>query len=205
MPRFGGALPMLDELKLHPGFTSLFVYEPNMRNKQRGKGRLKLTHSGLKEVCSITRHIDESLHSGESYASANVSIQLLYLLTLLSDAYVQAPKKEHQTVLRVGKVIEHLDEHFRENFDGDELAKLMHVSPATFYRLFKEATGTTPTQYVNNLRIEEACNRLRQTDETITNIAFDVGIQDSNYFSRTFKKCTGMTPRAYRESVLAGA
>lgn len=59
-------------------------------------------------------------------------------------------------------------------------------------------TGVSPLQYVLHLRINYACRELQETRRGITEIAYDSGFEDSNYFSRTFRKFIGMTPREYR-------
>jgi AraC-like DNA-binding protein len=56
----------------------------------------------------------------------------------------------------------------------------------------------TPIAYLNRYRITQAKRLLKETDHTITQIAMDVGFSDSGYFSRVFRRETGMSPEAYR-------
>ena len=67
-------------------------------------------------------------------------------------------------------------------------------------QLIKERTGDSPIMYLNRLRIRKAQELLRETRQSITEIAFACGFQSSQYFARTFKHLTGKTPRDYRSS-----
>ena len=73
------------------------------------------------------------------------------------------------------------------------------MSPRSFLRVFRSATGTSPLAWMLGQRINRACMLLRQTDKPVTEIAFDVGFNDSNYFTRQFRKATGFSPREYRK------
>lgn len=69
----------------------------------------------------------------------------------------------------------------------------------TFARRFKKATGYTPIEYVQTLRIEEAKQMLESSDDAIDDIADRVGYDDSRSFRRLFKRLTGISPRRYRQ------
>jgi AraC family L-rhamnose operon transcriptional activator RhaR/AraC family L-rhamnose operon regulatory protein RhaS len=72
------------------------------------------------------------------------------------------------------------------------------MSQRSFLRVFQSATGTSPLAWVIAQRINRACHLLRHTDRRVTEVAFDVGFNDSNYFSRQFRKIAGLSPRDYR-------
>ncbi|NRA39686.1 MAG: helix-turn-helix transcriptional regulator [Planctomycetes bacterium] len=65
-------------------------------------------------------------------------------------------------------------------------------------RIFKKAYAVTPLQYINALRIEQACNLLRDTSLTVSAIAEQLGYNDAVYFGRSFKKYSGLTPQGFR-------
>jgi AraC-like DNA-binding protein len=83
--------------------------------------------------------------------------------------------------------------------DSDDLALNLGISPRHFKRRFKRATGDSPLAYLQRLRIEAAKQKLELTQETVNEITWQVGYEDSNSFRRLFKKCTGLSPREYRE------
>ena len=73
------------------------------------------------------------------------------------------------------------------------------LKPRTFARRFRSATGYTPIEYVQTLRIEEAKQLLEATDEPIDDIALAVGYEDAGSFRRLFKRLTGISPKRYRQ------
>lgn len=91
-------------------------------------------------------------------------------------------------------VLERIDQPIAQG----EVAAHVGLGPEAFARFFKRRTGRTLTDYVHHLRITQACDRLRASDDTIAAIAFDVGFGNLANFNRVFKRLRGMTPRAYR-------
>jgi AraC-like DNA-binding protein len=85
------------------------------------------------------------------------------------------------------------------------LAQVSHVSPAHFARSFKEAFGVPPHRYLLTRRIERATALLRDTDLSITEIAFRTGWESLGTFGRTFRDITGETPRAVRARAKAAS
>ncbi len=80
----------------------------------------------------------------------------------------------------------------------DDLARELNISKFHFLNEFKKYSGMTPYQHILNTRIEKAKLLLSQTDKKITEIAHDLGFSDSSHFSRTFKKASGQSPKAFR-------
>ena len=75
---------------------------------------------------------------------------------------------------------------------------MAQTSPAYFARLFRQATGQTPHQYVIRCRIERAKRLLRETEWPIIEIGHHVGFTDQSYFTAVFRKHVTTTPNAYR-------
>lgn len=95
-----------------------------------------------------------------------------------------------------------LNTHFAENLSLEEMAAMVHLSAGYLSREFKRAAGCTVGEYVNRLRIERAKAMLRDGSMRNADIAAAVGIEDPVYFSRVFKKATGLRPTEYRASLL---
>ena len=83
----------------------------------------------------------------------------------------------------------------------DTLARKLGLSPRTFSRRFRRATGMTPLAYLQSLRIAAAKDLLRHSNLPVGDIAWQVGLQDVSYFSQMFRRHSGMTPLRYREAV----
>lgn len=83
-----------------------------------------------------------------------------------------------------------------------EAAKLAALGERQFQRNFKSRTGMKFIDYIQSVRIDEACRLLRTTDQTVADIASSVGYQDINFFNRLFRKKTGLSPREYRKDAI---
>ncbi len=90
------------------------------------------------------------------------------------------------------------DQHLGESIGMDEIAEQFHLSPRTFKRRFRNATGDSPLAYLRKLRVEQARRLLEQTQLPLGRITEAVGYEDVSSFSRLFREETGMTPGAYR-------
>ncbi|WP_157571070.1 helix-turn-helix domain-containing protein [Nocardioides insulae] len=96
-----------------------------------------------------------------------------------------------------------MDREFARPLDVPTLAGAAHVSPAHFARIFKQTFGETPHRYLQRRRIERAMAMLRDTDTSVTEIAWAVGFGSLGTFSRTFRAVVGTSPRAYRQRAVA--
>ena len=94
-----------------------------------------------------------------------------------------------------------LEDHYTEEIPLAELARVAGVSPRHLDRVFTQAFHFTPRAYIARLRMARARALLR-TDRPITEIAFDCGYADSNYFSQVFRRHTGMSPQQYRRETM---
>src|SRR5256885_15291430 len=81
-----------------------------------------------------------------------------------------------------------------------QVAKAVGMSEDYLSRLFNRELGLSPWDYLNRLRIQHAKERPRESDDSIQVVARRVGFHDRAYFSRTFRKLTGLSPQAFRES-----
>lgn len=107
--------------------------------------------------------------------------------------------KGHSLLIR--KVITQIDADLTADLSLKTQAELLNVNPSYLSTLFKKETGNTLTEYVNRKRIEHAIFLLNSTSMQIQTIAQYCGIPDVNYFTKTFKKITGKTPKEYRDSI----
>lgn len=78
-----------------------------------------------------------------------------------------------------------------------QIAKRIHINPSNLSRKFKEETGLTITEFINRKRVEEAAAYLQRGNISVTEVAFLVGFNDLNYFSKVFKKIMSVTPSQY--------
>ena len=79
------------------------------------------------------------------------------------------------------------------------VAQQVNINSAYFSTLFKQETGQCFIEYLTSLRISRAKELLKTTKKRTADIAFEVGYNDQNYFSKLFKKCTGLSARDFRQ------
>lgn len=97
------------------------------------------------------------------------------------------------------QIIEEIDKHFKEPITLATLCKKHHYSVAYASGKFKEETGITFTQMLQNRRIEESGRLLAETGKSVASIAEEVGYSSVKFFNQVFKKVTHLTPREYRK------
>ena len=88
--------------------------------------------------------------------------------------------------------------HKYSNLSMEELSSLCHMSLSSFKREFKKQYNDSPSNYINNEKLKKAKELLSISDLTISDIAYEVGINDPQYFTRLFKKKEGISPSSYR-------
>lgn len=109
-----------------------------------------------------------------------------------------------ETDSRIYRVLSFIHKNYDRNLSIEQLALQEHLSPSRFRALFRECTGLSPMDYLTVLRINRARQLMGQTDLSVGEVASAVGYQDQLYFSRIFKRRTGMTPSAYRQNLRGG-
>jgi transcriptional regulator GlxA family with amidase domain len=100
-------------------------------------------------------------------------------------------------------VIAKCQEWIAQNYDHaapvNAMTELSGLSERSFKRRFAKATGMSPIEYVQTLRLEEAKQILETAELPIEAVAHEVGYEDSSYFGRLFRKSVGLTPAHYRK------
>lgn len=127
-----------------------------------------------------------------------LSLLLRELLLLAGRQYRQAPGQPSWCQEEMEAAARYFNEHFSENISIEEYAASRHMSACWFIRSFRRYNKLTPMQYILWLRIMSARALLESTSYSISGIASIVGYDNALYFSRLFKKQTGMTPSEYR-------
>jgi len=105
---------------------------------------------------------------------------------------------ENQSESAVEKAKKYMEENFSKDISLEDVSMKVDISSYYFSKLFKEETGSNFIEYLTQLRMEEAKRLLRDTEMSMKEICIQVGYSDPNYFSRNFKKYTGLTPTEAR-------
>ncbi|WP_435623084.1 AraC family transcriptional regulator [Flagellimonas sp.] len=100
---------------------------------------------------------------------------------------------------RLHKILDFSFEHFKEDITIEKIADLAHLSRAQFSHFFKLHTGKTYIQFLNELRIENACVLLKNNQYSVEYICYEVGFRNMSNFLRHFKRQKQTTPVQYRK------
>jgi AraC-like DNA-binding protein len=134
---------------------------------------------------------------------ADLSLKEL-LIRILQSQHLQlqsdgADKNSNSS--RLHFVLQYIREHLTERIPMDTLSRKAYLSRNIFFKWFREQFGVTPGEYITRERIRLARQLLADEKNTLTQISFQCGFNDLNYFVRTFKKSEGLTPGAYRATI----
>ena len=124
---------------------------------------------------------------------------LTLLLTLYEKGLLKIPLSESYETERLRSVIAFIEESFGQKLTLRELAEVCGFSDGYFCSFFKKGTGKTPMEYLNEVRISRAIDKLDTTDESVTAISLECGFESLAYFIRRFSAHTGLSPREWRK------
>jgi len=103
------------------------------------------------------------------------------------------------------QALQYIHENYATQLSVSKIAEEFGVERRRFAYLFEQHTGMTPSVYLTEYRIRRSKELLKYDDSPVAEIAECVGYVDCFYFSRVFKKCTGMSPTSYRKTMLGEA
>lgn len=98
------------------------------------------------------------------------------------------------------KALDYIKRNFNKRITLEEVAGQVFLNPSYFSKIFKNEMKTTFVSYVNKIRINAAKNLLSDISIPLTDVSCMVGFEDQSYFTKVFKRATGVTPGKYRES-----
>ena len=104
-------------------------------------------------------------------------------------------------IWRLRKVEDYVRERLAEEISIETLAELVELSPFHFSRVFKQATGMSPLQYVTRERITRAQQLIRETSRSLIEVALEVGYTSPSHFAKVFRRVTGVTPTEFRSAL----
>lgn len=189
----------LADLNSLPGYHALFTLEPAWRKRHQFKSRLRLPPKDLARVIAKVDELEQELRSRETGFGFLATATFMQIVGFLSRCYGQSKNADSRALLRIAETITHLEVNLAKPINLDELASIARMSRRSFLRAFQAAVGESPIAYLIQLRVNRAATLLRQNQKSVTDIAFDVGFTDSNYFTRQFRKQIGVSPRIYRQ------
>ena len=122
-------------------------------------------------------------------------------ICLLFDKIHTCHKEENKSLASIKKILDYINLNYSQSLTAAELTALSNYSEYYFMKLFKQYTGKTLIAYINDLRIEKSKPLLLHSDSSVTEIALEVGFNNTSYFIKKFQQATGMSPHKFRSNL----
>lgn len=203
MYRLSNLLHSDHDITKSAGFHALFIIEPYLKGKEhpltqtKFTNRLQLSPSHFEIIYAMIAEMIQEYNTQEEGWKTILYANFLDLVVKLSRAY-NVDMENHDVALKIALPIAYIGNHFTENISVVELAKQANMSVRHFTRIFQNVYNTSPNAYIIRHRVQHSYSLLRNSDLTIADVAYTCGFNDSTYYTRQFKKLTGITPKQYR-------
>lgn len=184
-------------LRQLPGYLAIFQLEPELRSSCQG-GRMRLAARDLAKLENYARLLETETRLRKPGWNVAAFALLLDVIVMVSRCCYNTSDDSALAQARLGKVMSFLERDYQHPWQLEEMAKLAGCSVNTLLRNFKVAAGMSPGNYLQQLRLRRAAEKLLRTNDPISVIAASCGFADSNYFSRCFRSWYGISPRDYR-------
>ncbi|HSR04935.1 MAG TPA: response regulator [Proteiniclasticum sp.] len=139
----------------------------------------------------------------EKLKSSKSRDQYFLILDLIFEEIFEVIIREKRVTHKeeMAYALQYIEKHLTKNLSLESAASYMNISTHYFSKLFKSEVGENFIDYVTEKKVERAKELIKDTDIPLNNIAFELGFNEANYFSKVFKKTTGITPSQYRKKV----
>lgn len=152
----------------------------------------------------VTAFMDLSLYIVSRFASKSLAAKLTRILLIdpvrrSQSPYIEFELNTSHSDTPILKTQAWMNENMTKSITISKLAQIAGLGERTFARRFKKATGDTPLEYLQYVRISTAKSLLETTNEPVDTIVYKTGYEDISSFRRLFKRATGLTPIGYRK------
>jgi AraC family transcriptional regulator len=158
---------------------------------------------------ALWRELDQPAPAGSLYAQSAAQLLAVHLVRHYSGSRARLravpPPPQGLTERQRQHLLEFIREHLSEPLSLDTLAQQVGFSPYYFARVFRQAMGASPHQFVLRARLQRAQQLLEQTELTLVQVAAACGFADQSHLTQVFTQQLGCTPRAYRRGGTSGA
>ncbi len=196
-----GAQALLNDILGHIYFTSDF--DPDVVKTRALELAFVMTRAAIKagaDSRELFLYNSENFSEFQSMTSLDeLSVRLgVMLRRFISYAFDFRQIKHSDAVF---KTIEYIRKHCSEKISLDDIAKNVFLSKSYISAIFKEETGKSIVEQINESRVEKSKKLLSDKSISLSDIAGLCGFEDQSYFTRVFRRITGVTPKKYRDSV----
>ena len=202
----GDAAPLRDRclIFLDNPIRHAAEYIPEMRSVfpllERAKNGIQFF--GISD--SVSKHLDQ-IRDTQGARRMAAFMELLSDLAqhenyrLLSSAQLQN-FGDHKAQSRISEIVDYISDNFHQHLYMGDVAERFGMSESRFSRYFRKETGNSFTDFVNQIRVNKACQLLTETDKYISTICYEVGFNTVANFNRRFGELRDMTPTEFRKN-----
>ncbi len=186
------------ELSDIPKYNDFFVMAKKDKPEKSAITQFNIKPMHLFEIRAMIDSMQEEISRQPVGWTISTTTYLIQLILYLLRVYNSPSYPVTESVNQADMLIKYIEKNFKNEISMQDLMEYSNMSESSVLRTFKRITGYPPFEYQMRQRMFAASRELIDTKLDITQIAYDVGYNDSNYFSRCFKKFMNMTPRDYR-------
>lgn len=153
------------------------------------------------KLAGIIRKLIEIMRNTEEFymeEAKGVMVELLVNIARENKSDRRPAEPGSRITIPIARAMDYITLHYMEPIRIDELSAWCHISETHFRRLFSEYMNMSPLEYINLVRVQTACNYLKNTDESIIDIANKCGFTTPSTFNRNFRQVTGVSPSEWR-------
>lgn len=158
-------------------------------------------NSAVKQLFT-TLSLHDKFYELSTFTSLFVIFDSLFKANLIQESTIT--NKEIKQSVVVSNLMRWIEEKYTDDITLTILAEKAHLNKNYICKIFKESTGKTPIEYVNEIRIKNVCDELKKGKKSITTTALDNGYNDMSYFCKVFKKYMGITAKKYEMQLRNG-
>ena len=170
------------------------------------RARMPLTMQELETavqevITEITKEDPESRRARTGWQDASDWQEAKFLFRKEMESWVglASESRQVQKNFPIRAAAAYIQEHFTEKITLEQTAEQVHLSPVYFSGLFKKETCMNFSEYLTQVRVQEAKRLLKQGTVNVSEVAERVGYSDARHFSKTFQRLVGITPKEYRK------
>ena len=183
------------------------MYELAFSAEADGKNLMSLlnldTHDYVADIADKDemRRLFENMHYTELYKNPLYDVGWCADILTIIKRYGEARNRQNEKdVQNFRSVLQFMTENISDTVTTEQLSALVFMQPTYFIRKFKNTFGLSPKSYFNRLKLFKAMNLLASTSLSLEKVSATIGIEDTSYFARFFKKGAGISPSEYKKA-----
>ena len=154
--------------------------------------------SGHEGINRLFLEIEQEAQKKLSYSKILIGAKLVEVLSLMMRHFDIAEQSNVKMGSDMYRVLEYIDEHYRNDISQQQVADLVNMSATAFSRYFTKCMGVGFAAYIMQKRIQFAIHLLKTSDKTVLEVALESGFNNTASFYKAFKKITNLNPKDYR-------